>query len=122
MTEVIESTFEGTGGGCRYSVSSIYTNRGIGRARKARQELGFDLVSPLPDLLEAIERPGGAVVILDMGSQVAGAYLRCPSCPLLFVNGRDAVTRQLRELAITGSVTATSSTSLPTSTDTTPTR
>src|SRR4051812_47800034 len=57
-------------------VASIHTNRGFKRARTARQELGFGTESPLPDLLEAVEGPGGAsVVVLDLGDGIAGAHL-----------------------------------------------
>ena len=46
-------------------------------ARGARVDMGYGLEGPLPDLLAAIEGPGGAqVVVLDLGDDVAGACLQ----------------------------------------------
>ena len=61
-------------------------------ARDARVDLGFGLEGRLPDLLAAIEGPGGAhVVVLDLGSGVARACLqRPPDLVLLFINGAGA--------------------------------
>src|SRR4051794_32899664 len=79
---------------------SIHTNRGSKRARTARQQLGFGTESPLPDLLEAVEGPGGAsVVVLDLGDGIAGAHLVRSAGPLLFVNGTQGMTRQRFTLA-----------------------
>ena len=81
-------------------VASIHTNRGFKRARTAREELGFGAEGPLPDLLDAVEGPGGAsVVVLDLGEGIAGAHLVRPAGPLLFVNGRQGMTRQRFTLA-----------------------
>ena len=70
-------------------------------ARAARVDLGFGLEGPLPDLLAAIEGPGGAhVVVLDLGDDIAGACLqRPPDLVLLFVNGAQAPVRQRFTLA-----------------------
>jgi Zn-dependent peptidase ImmA (M78 family) len=81
-------------------VASLHSNRGAKRAREAREALGYTREGPLPDLLEAIEQRGGAhAVILDLPNGVAGAYIAKPDCPLLFVNGNDAPTRQRFTLA-----------------------
>ena len=69
-------------------------------ARAARAEMGYGLDGPLPDLLEAVEGPGGAqVVVLDLGEDVAGACIHRPGLALLFVNGRQATVRQRFTLA-----------------------
>jgi Zn-dependent peptidase ImmA (M78 family) len=69
-------------------------------ARRARLDMGFGLEGPLPDLLAAVEGPGGAqVVVLDLGDDVAGAYLQRGGLVLLFVNGDHAAVRQRFTLA-----------------------
>jgi Zn-dependent peptidase ImmA (M78 family) len=69
-------------------------------ARRARLDMGFGLEGPLPDLLTAIEGPGGAhVVVLELGDQVAGACLQRAGLVLLFVNGAHAAVRQRFTLA-----------------------
>src|SRR3954453_10185492 len=69
-------------------------------ARRARLDMGFGLEGPLPDLLEAVEGPGGVqVVVLDLGDDVAGAYLQRGGLALLFVNGDHAAVRQRFTLA-----------------------
>jgi Zn-dependent peptidase ImmA (M78 family) len=69
-------------------------------ARRARLDMGFGLEGPLPDLLRAIEGPGGAqVVVLDLGDDVAGACLQRGALVLLFVNGADPAVRQRFTLA-----------------------
>src|SRR3954468_17039010 len=69
-------------------------------ARRARLDMGFGLEGPLPDLLRAVEGPGGAqVVVLDLGEDVAGACLQRPGLVLLFVNGAQAAVRQRFTLA-----------------------
>ena len=74
---------------------SLDKNTGAKRAREARAELGYTREGPLPDLVEAIEDKGGAhVVVLELPEGVAGAYVARPQCPLLFVNGRQALSRQ----------------------------
>lgn len=74
---------------------SLHSNRGAKRARQAREALSYTHEGPLPDVLHAIERQGGAhVVVLDLPEGVAGAYVAKAGCPLLFVNGRQAITRQ----------------------------
>ncbi len=81
-------------------MASIHSNRGAKRAREARTELGLGLDGPLGDLLEAVEGPGGAhVVVLDLGDGVAGAYLARADRPLIFVNGRQGPVRQRFTLA-----------------------
>jgi Zn-dependent peptidase ImmA (M78 family) len=76
-------------------VPSIHTNRGVGRARKARIALDLPPDRPLLDVVADIEEHGGVrVVVLDIGAGVAGAYIRRPDCPLIFVNGRHSVARQ----------------------------
>ena len=74
---------------------SLYKNTGAKRAREARAALGFTREGPLPDLVEAIEDHGGAhVVVLELPEGVAGAYVARADCPLLFVNGHQALARQ----------------------------
>jgi Zn-dependent peptidase ImmA (M78 family) len=69
-------------------------------ARRARLDMGFGLEGPLPDLLEAIEGPGRAqVVVLELGDDIAGACLQRGKLVLLFVNGRDPPVRQRFTLA-----------------------
>lgn len=81
-------------------MASLYTNRGAKRAREARADLGYGRDGPLPDLLEAVEEKGGAhAVVLDLPEGVAGAYIAKPDCPLIFVNGRQALSRQRFTLA-----------------------
>jgi Zn-dependent peptidase ImmA (M78 family) len=73
---------------------------GAKRARQARADLDFTRDGPLPDVLEAIENGGGAyVVVLALADGVAGAYAARPGCPLLIVNGRQALVRQRFTLA-----------------------
>ena len=51
-------------------------------------------------MLLAIEERGDAnVVVLELPSGVAGAYVGRPDCPLLFVNGHQALARQRFTLA-----------------------
>jgi Zn-dependent peptidase ImmA (M78 family) len=59
----------------------------------------FGLDGPLPDLLAATERGGAHVVLLDLAEGVAGAYIAKPGCPLVFVNGDQAIARQRFTLA-----------------------
>jgi Zn-dependent peptidase ImmA (M78 family) len=81
-------------------VASLHSNRGAKRAREARRDLGLPRDRPLPDLLDAVEDLGGAhVVLLDLGEGVAGAHIKRPGCPLLFVNGRQPPQRQRFTLA-----------------------
>jgi Zn-dependent peptidase ImmA (M78 family) len=69
-------------------------------ARRARLDLGFGLEGPLPDLLQAVEGPGGAqVVVLELGDDVAGACLQRGGLVLLFVNGTHAAVRRRFTLA-----------------------
>src|SRR5689334_7363818 len=69
-------------------------------ARRARLEMGFGLEGPLPDLLAAVEGPGGAhVVVLELGADVAGACLQRGDLVLLFVNGAQAAVRRRFTLA-----------------------
>jgi Zn-dependent peptidase ImmA (M78 family) len=69
-------------------------------ARRARLDMGFDLDGPLPDLLRAVEGPGGAhVVVLELRREVAGACLQRGALTLLFVNGTHAAVRQRFTLA-----------------------
>lgn len=79
---------------------SEHSYRGAKRAREARADLGYTREGPLPDLLEALELKGGAhVVVLALPDGVAGAYIAKPDCPLLFVNGHQAIARQRFTLA-----------------------
>jgi Zn-dependent peptidase ImmA (M78 family) len=82
-------------------VASALGEAAMQAARDARVDLGFGLEGPLPDLLAAIEGPGGAhVVVLDLGEDIAGACLqRPPDLVLLFVNGAQAPVRQRFTLA-----------------------
>jgi Zn-dependent peptidase ImmA (M78 family) len=81
-------------------VPSLYSNRGAKRAREARDAFGFTREGPLPDVLEAVEERGGAhAVVIELPDGVAGAYIAKPDCPLLFVNGRQPLTRQRFTLA-----------------------
>src|SRR4051794_31008063 len=69
-------------------------------ARRARLDMGFGLEGPLPDLLRAVEGPGGAqVVVLELRREVAGACLVRGPLTLLFVNGALPVVRQRFTLA-----------------------
>jgi Zn-dependent peptidase ImmA (M78 family) len=69
-------------------------------ARRARLDLGFGLEGPLPDLLHAVEGPGGAhVVVLALFDGVAGACISRGALTLLFVNGTHAAVRQRFTLA-----------------------
>lgn len=77
-----------------------WSNRGAKRAREARADLGYTRAGPLPDVLEAIEGPGRAhVLLLDLPGEVAGAFIPRPDLPLLLVNGRQALARQRFTLA-----------------------
>ena len=77
-----------------------WSNRGAKRAREARAELGCARAGALPDVLEAIEGPGRAhVLLLELPPQVAGAYIARRDLPLLLVNGRQAPARQRFTLA-----------------------
>ena len=79
---------------------SLYSNRGAKRAREARQGLGCDDHSPVADILETIEALGDVnAVILDLPDGVAGAYIARSTCPLILVNGTQAITRQRFTLA-----------------------
>jgi hypothetical protein len=81
-------------------VASEWSNRGAKRAREARAALGYSRAGPLPDVLEAIEGPGRAhVLLLDLPPDVAGAFIPRPALPLLVVNGRQALARQRFTLA-----------------------
>jgi Zn-dependent peptidase ImmA (M78 family) len=81
-------------------VASKLGREAMAAARRARVEMGFGLDGPLPDLLGAIEGPGGAqVVVLDLGAGVAGACIQRPGLVLLFVNGGQAPVRQRFTLA-----------------------
>jgi Zn-dependent peptidase ImmA (M78 family) len=69
-------------------------------ARRARLDMGFGLEGPLPDLLRAVEGPGGAqVVVLELRREVAGACLVRGALTLLFVNGANPAVRQRFTLA-----------------------
>jgi Zn-dependent peptidase ImmA (M78 family) len=81
-------------------VASRIGEQAMAAARRARIELGFGLDGPVPDLLAAIEGPGGAhVVVLDLGDEVAGACLQRGGLVLLFVNGAHAAVRRRFTLA-----------------------
>jgi Zn-dependent peptidase ImmA (M78 family) len=81
-------------------VASALGREAMRAARRARAEMGYGLDGPLPDLLDAIEGPGGAqVVVLDLGEDVAGACIQRPGLALLFVNGGQAPVRQRFTLA-----------------------
>jgi Zn-dependent peptidase ImmA (M78 family) len=81
-------------------VASEHSNRGAKRARQARADLGYTREGPLPDLLQAVERDGGVhAVVLELPEGVAGAYIAKAGRPLLFVNGRQALSRQRFTLA-----------------------
>jgi len=81
-------------------MASRIGERAMEEARRARVDMGFGLDGPLPDLLEAIEGPGGAqVVVLELGDDIAGACLQRGALVLLFVNGRDPPVRQRFTLA-----------------------
>lgn len=79
---------------------SLYSNTGAKRARQAREALRHTRSGPLPDLLDVVERQGGAhVLVLDCADGLAGAYVAKPGLHLLFVNGKQAITRQRFTLA-----------------------
>ena len=81
-------------------MAGLARNTGAKRAREARADLGCTREGPLPDVLVAIEDRGGAhVVVLDLPEGVAGAYVARADCPLLFVNGHQALARQRFTLA-----------------------
>ena len=69
------------------------------RAREAREDLGLDSESPVPDILAAVEGAGVAVAILDLGAGLAGAYLQPHGRPVAFLNGSDSLPRQRFTLA-----------------------
>lgn len=74
---------------------SLDRNTGAKRAREARADLGYTREGPLPDVVAVVEERGGAhVVVLDLPDAVAGAYVARDGCPLLFVNGHQALSRQ----------------------------
>jgi Zn-dependent peptidase ImmA (M78 family) len=77
-------------------VASEWANRGAKRAREARAALGHG-DGPPPDVLDAVERAGAHVVLLELGPGVAGAYL--PDVPVVVVNGRQPLVRQRFTLA-----------------------
>lgn len=78
---------------------SEHTFRGAKRARQAREQLDLG-DGPLSDLVSLIEHRGGAhVLVLELGGDVAGAFIDRPGLALLFVNGNDAVVRQRFTLA-----------------------
>src|ERR687885_344781 len=79
-------------------MASAVAEQAMAAARAARADMGFGLDGPLPDLLAAVEGPGGAhVVVLDLGDDVAGACLQRDGLVLLFVNrAQDAVRRWAR--------------------------
>ena len=68
-------------------------------ARIAREDLAIDLLLPLDDIVERVEAAGVAVVILDLGEGIAGAYLQVGGGAVAFVNGIDAPQRQRFTLA-----------------------
>ena len=81
-------------------MAGLDRNTGAKRARQARADLGYTREGPLPDVLEAVEDKGGVhVVVLDLPAGVAGAYVARPECPLVFVNGHQALSRQRFTLA-----------------------
>jgi Zn-dependent peptidase ImmA (M78 family) len=81
-------------------MASAVGEHAMAAARAARAEMGFALDGPLPDLLAAVEGPGGAqVVVLDLGDDVAGACIQRPGLVLLFVNGAQAAVRRRFTLA-----------------------
>jgi Zn-dependent peptidase ImmA (M78 family) len=81
-------------------VASAVGEHAMREARRARAELGLGLDGPLPDLLAAVEGPGGAhVAVLELSDDVAGACLLRPGLVLLFVNGAQAAVRQRFTLA-----------------------
>src|ERR687885_2507267 len=81
-------------------MASAVAEQAMAAARAARAEMGFGLDGPLPDLLAAVEGPGGAhVVVLDLGDDVAGACLQRDGLVLLFVNGAQAAMRRRFTLA-----------------------
>jgi Zn-dependent peptidase ImmA (M78 family) len=81
-------------------MASAVGEHAMAAARAARAEMGFALDGPVPDLLAAVEGPGGAhVVVLDLGADVAGACIQRPGLVLLFVNGAHAAVRRRFTLA-----------------------
>jgi Zn-dependent peptidase ImmA (M78 family) len=81
-------------------MASAVAEHAMAAARAARTEMGFGLDGPLPDLLAAVEGPGGAhVVVLDLGDDVAGACIQRPGLVLLLVNGAHAAVRRRFTLA-----------------------
>ncbi len=79
---------------------SLDRKTGAKRAREARADLGYTREGPLNDVVKAVEERGGAhVVVLDLPGGVAGAYVARDDCPLLFVNGHQALSRQRFTLA-----------------------
>ena len=81
-------------------MASAIGEQAMAAARRTRLEMGFGLEGPLPDLLAAIEGPGGAhVVVLDLGDEIAGACIQRPGLVLLFVNGAHAAVRRRFTLA-----------------------
>jgi Zn-dependent peptidase ImmA (M78 family) len=81
-------------------VPSLHSNRGAKRAREARAALGLDSAAPIDDLVPVVEDLGRVhVVLLALPDGVAGAYAAREDCPMIFVNGRQAIARQRFTLA-----------------------
>jgi Zn-dependent peptidase ImmA (M78 family) len=76
-------------------VPGIDTNRGAGRAREARAQLGLDAAAPVACILSTTEERAGVPVLVGaLPDDVAGAVWRHDRRTLIWVNGRQAVVRQ----------------------------
>jgi Zn-dependent peptidase ImmA (M78 family) len=74
-------------------MASLDSNRGAKRAREVRAELGLAPQERIGCVVELAERRAGVpVFVLDLPAEVSGAYK--PDGPFIFVNQRQAVTRQ----------------------------
>jgi Zn-dependent peptidase ImmA (M78 family) len=74
-------------------MASLDSNRGAKRAREAREALGLAPDERIECVVELVEQRGGVpVFVLELPEEVSGAYK--PDGPFMFVNRRQAVTRQ----------------------------
>ena len=81
------------------SVGSIHSNRGFKRARIAREELGVGDDGPLPDALDVVEEEAAPRSSCSTWARGSPGHTWFARPALLFVNGRQGLTRQRFTLA-----------------------